>query len=72
MSTSEQQPIENLEVIRDLIALPESEAVPEDGGRSPTKTERDFTTEVLSEADAAIDLEVKVVRERVVSEPQPE
>ncbi len=68
MSTSEKQPTQNPEVIRDLVVPTETQSASEGDDRSPTKTERDGTTEVLAQADAAITQQVEVIRRLVVPE----
>ena len=70
MSEKAKQPDENTEAIRKLIVPPEPQVESEEGDRSPTKTERDLTIEVLAEANAATSGKVEVVRKLVVPEQQ--
>ncbi len=70
MSEKAKQPAENTEVVRKLVVPPEPQVESEQGDRSPTKTERDLTTEALPEVDAATIGEVEVVRKLVVPEQQ--
>jgi hypothetical protein len=67
MSEEAKQPSdENPEVDRKLVIPPEPQVEPKEDDRSPTKTERDLTAEVLAEADAATLGEVEVVREWII------
>jgi hypothetical protein len=66
------QSTENSDVIRKLVVPSKTQVEFKEDDRSPTKTERDLTTEVLAEADAATPGEVEVVRKLVVPEQQPE
>jgi hypothetical protein len=70
MSEKAKQPDENTKVVRKLIVPPEPQVESEEGDRSPTKTERDLTIEVLAEANAATSGKVEVVRKLVVPEQQ--
>lgn len=70
MSEKAKQPTENTEVVRKLVVPPEPPVESEQGERSPTKTERELTTEVLAESDAATSSEVEGVRKLVVPEQQ--
>jgi hypothetical protein len=71
MSEEAKQPVEESEVVRKLSPPPESPMERKDGDRSPTKTERDLTTEAIAEADAATtSSKGEVVRELLIPEPQ--
>ena len=70
MSGKTKQPDEHTELVRKLVVPLEPQVESEEGDRSPTKTERDLTTEVLAEADAATSGEVEAVRKLVVPEQQ--
>ncbi|MCY7323546.1 MAG: hypothetical protein LH660_17510 [Phormidesmis sp. CAN_BIN36] len=66
MSEDTKQPTDNAEVVRKLIVPPTSLVKIEDGDRSPTKTERDLTTEVIAKLDRTPIEEGEVVRRLVV------
>jgi hypothetical protein len=68
MSEKAKQPAENTEVVRKLVVPPEPQVESEQSDRSPTKTERDLTTEIPDEVDVATSGEVEVVRKLVVPE----
>lgn len=70
MSETAKQPAENTEVVRKLVVPPEPQVESEQGDRSPTKTERDLTTEIAAEENAGTSDEVEVVRKLVVPEQQ--
>jgi len=65
MSEKPKEPTEPTEAVRKLVVPPESQLTAEEGDRSPTKTERDLTAEVLSEAGVAPPGDVAVVRDLV-------
>ena len=68
MSEETKEPDAPTEVVRQLVVPPESQVKAEDGDRSPSKTERDLTTEIMAEAVEAAPGEVTVVRALVVPE----
>jgi hypothetical protein len=69
MSGETQKPDEKTEVVRKLVVPPKSQGVPDDGDRSPSKTERDAITAAPSATEAAMSDEVAVVRKLVVPQP---
>ena len=72
MSEEAKQPVEESEGVRKLITPLESQMECKDVDRSPTKTERDLTTDAISEADAATTgSKDEGVRKLVIPEPQP-
>lgn len=66
------QPDENVELIREPVAIPKAQVVAEDGDRSPTKTERDVETEAAAKVEASSADEGSVVRNLVLPVSQAE
>ncbi|GAB4196586.1 MAG: hypothetical protein Fur006_44180 [Coleofasciculaceae cyanobacterium] len=70
MSGKTKQPDEHTKLVRKLVVPPEPQVESDEGDRSPTKTERQLTTEVLAEADAATSGKVEAIGKLVVPEQQ--
>ena len=66
MNEPAKQPTEKIEVIRDRVALPETQAKHEEGDRSPTKTERDLNVEAIAQADEENGEETDTLRKPIV------